>query len=102
MADSGGWNLEDFDVLVDAWVAKAQPDQDLINEVFSWLQSRIDNPTYAMDPQDEPNLYLGRVPNTVRGGTVVKCAFVVDEDRHVLIGRSLETRPLDPAPWTWR
>lgn len=85
------WELRDFDVWLDRWVMLRSPDQDVINEVLAWIQSRMTDPYWGVKLEPGfPNLWFGRVPNTVRGSTVVTASYFVLEGQ-VVRCNSIET-----------
>jgi hypothetical protein len=41
------WQLRDFEYHADIWINTEDPDQILINEVFEWILSRMEDPVGA-------------------------------------------------------
>jgi hypothetical protein len=78
--DELGWKLEGFLDRLDVWAERESASDDLKLLVTAWVMSRHDNPYQGMRRERGfPNLWFGPVPQTEVGGTVVVCAYWIEE-----------------------
>ena len=95
MTEGSHWELVDFLRRLDRWAELEQPDDELRRLVTAWILTRFDEPYQGV--RREPgfdNLWFGRVPGSEVGGTVVTCAYWIEEDRKVVRCDSFATLSL--------
>lgn len=86
------WQLRDFEYHADIWINTENPDQILINEVFEWILSRMEDPYQGV--RREPgfdNLWYGPVPQANRQDTTVVASYWIVEGEHVVRCNSIAT-----------
>ena len=72
------WQLAGFEDLLQRWVEDEAPAVDLRVVVADWIFSRYDDPFSGVSREPGfDNLWVGPVPGTRRGGTVVVCSYFV-------------------------
>lgn len=81
------WSLFNAEEALDRWIHSSEPDQDLIIVVTEWLLSRLEDPYQGVRREPQfPNLWVGKVPRSLRGGMQVLCAYrIFEQDRRVVM-----------------
>lgn len=86
MPAESSWRLVGFTDRLDEWIAREQPDAELIRTVMRWCLTRMDDP--YLDARREPgfdNLWWAVAPGSVHApAQVVGCAYWVFEAQGVV------------------
>lgn len=86
------WKLRDFEFYLDLWISQESPDQDVLNQVLVWMQSRMDDPFEGVQREENfPNMWWAWIPRTSYQGTAVLCSYFVFAETREVHCKSLAT-----------
>ena len=79
------WKLVRFEEVINSWMQRELPKDDIRFLVLDWVLGRRDDPYGGMRrDRDIPNLWFGRVDGTESAGTVVTCSYWIFERTRVV------------------
>ena len=80
-----GWKLVRFTEVVDKWITRESPSDDMRVVVLDWIMSRHEDPYRGMRREPAvPNLWFGAVAGSQSGWTVVTCSYFIYERTKII------------------